>query len=487
MPKDRITGLIIRDDALEWTTLNRIRNRLEVFRSGRLALGEAADVAASRPERVCLGASDAAGGLGADLSDEVPSTQGLGTKAEALAKAADLKKGVTVGLSSAQLLLRVVDLPLVSDDELSSMVQLQVDKISPFPVESMVISHEVLEKRENTGRVLIAAVREDIVDLLGKTLKAAGIFPARIDAVVLGWWRLLRDAGEIRTEGRQVLLLIDGPASEIMAFENGIPILFRSLGTSEGFAEDEFVGEMAREVSYTLISLELEHGGGRPCSVSVWHRGEAPSMLVEKLHDECLCEVSTRSLESLPFVSEGLARRTAAMDGAKLDLTPTVWRTIEKEKLFKKRMFVTGGVIFGIWALGAVCFLSGFNYQERKLASLNEEQMKGQKPAKEVREMRRRIFMIRRYTDKTHSALECLREISMLQPASIDLTSFSYRKGEAVKISAEAESVDLVYDFKNKLDGSTFFLETSLQGPRRDNSKRKEVFDIEMKLPGGEQ
>ena len=70
------------------------------------------------------------------------------------------------------------------------------------------------------------------------------------------------------------------------------------------------------------------------------------------------------------------------------------------------------------------------------------------------------------------------------QPVGIDLTSFTYRKGEHVKIVGEAMDVDRVYDFKNKLDDSELFTKTSLQGPRFDKRKRKQVFDIEMTLAG---
>jgi len=101
--------------------------------------------------------------------------------------------------------------------------------------------------------------------------------------------------------------------------------------------------------------------------------------------------------------------------------------------------------------------------------------------------MRRRVFMIKRYMDRSDSALECLREISALQPRGIDLTSFSYRKGETLRISGEAETVDQVYSFKSKLEGSTLFVGAKLQGPRRDRKKRKEVFDIDLRLHGGAQ
>ena len=127
--------------------------------------------------------------------------------------------------------------------------------------------------------------------------------------------------------------------------------------------------------------------------------------------------------------------------------------------------------------------MGGLAWQGRRLAFLQAEQARWRAPALEVRDLRRRVFMIRRYQDRTYSALECLREISRVQPGGIDLSSFNYRKGEEVRISAAATAVELVYEFKNALDESALFGEASLQGPRTDRRKGREVFDVVLALP----
>lgn len=482
MARDQITGLVVSDEVLEWTTLCRVKERLQVVSSGRSQLSAVNGQLQGEEEETTddkQPTSPAQVGAGGRTTEFV--AERIKTECGAL------KGDVAVSFSSQQLIMRVVDLPAVSDDELSSMVQLQVDKFSPFPVESMVVSHEVLEKKDNTCRVLIAAAREETVDSLGKMLGLAGIFPSRVDAAMLGWWRLLVDAGEIAEEGRQVTLLMPGAVPEVIVSQDGVPIVFRSLWESEGLTEDEFVSETAREVGYTLMSLELEHGSGGKCSITVWHRGEPPVTLVEKLRSECLCEVDVRSLDSLPSLSEGLARRTAAREGVTLDLTPAAWRAAAKAWRLRRMVFITAGVLFGIWTAGAAGFLGGLYYQESKLASLTAEQAEWQEPATEVREMRRRVAMIKRYMDRAHSALECLREISMLQPEGIDLTSFNYKKAEVVKITGEADAGRVILDFIDKLNKSKLFSEI-ISGPQSyDRRKKKTTFSIDLRLPGGEQ
>lgn len=400
---------------------------------------------------------------------------------------AALEGQVIVGVPSDQLLLRTVHLPLVSDDELGSMVQLQVDKFSPFPVESMVVSHEVLETRNDDCLVLIAAVQEEIAESFGKTLRAAGIVPRRVDAAVLGWWRLLRDAGEAGGKGGHIVLLLSGAAPEIMVLRDGIPIVFRSLGENSGLTEDEFVDETVDEISHTIMSVELEHGVQERWSISLWRRGEGNERLAAALRDQCSCEVTVKSLDAFPSSAEGLARRAAEPDGKKLDMTPAAWRLADKSRSFKRRMLAASAAVFGIWLLLIVGIFGGFYLQQWSVDRLKLKKEELDKPAKKVTEIRSRVMVIKRYMDWTKSPLECLRETSSLQPHGVDMTSFTYRKGEGVKISGEADTVNLVYDFKNSLDGAHFFAGTTLDGPRHDPRKGKEMFNMDLKLPGGEQ
>jgi Tfp pilus assembly protein PilN len=91
--------------------------------------------------------------------------------------------------------------------------------------------------------------------------------------------------------------------------------------------------------------------------------------------------------------------------------------------------------------------------------------------------------MLKHYTDESHSALECLWEITRKLPDGVDLGSFSYRKGETIRITGEARLVDQIYNFKTALDESDLFVESVLQSVRRDRRKRREIFDIEIQLP----
>lgn len=405
------------------------------------------------------------------------------TRLQGEIRKAGLTGNVASGLPSEQLLLRVVSLPDVPDDELRSMVQLQVDKFSPFPVETTVVSHEVIERKDGKSLVLVAAAKEDVVQAVGTILGTVGLVPNRMDAEILGWWQVLKDAGQIQEKGRQVVLLLDTLLPEVIVFQEGKPVLFRSLGESEGLEGEDFDVETARAVSYTLMSVEMEHGNDA-YTIGVWHRGDARPGLIENLKSECSCDAVLHSLDTLPSVSEGLARRAAAGDG-RLNLVPAAWQARAESSLFKKRMVAVAMAAGGVWVLALLVFAGGFLFQKHRLHSLETEQARWHKQAREVADMRRRVLTVEHYMDTSHSALECLREISEWLPPGVSLTSFSYKKGEELKVSGEAGAVGDIYTFKTQLDESKFFVSSALNNVRLDARRGKQMFDVDIKLPGG--
>jgi hypothetical protein len=447
MAKESITGLVLREDGVEWTTLRGGRDAPAA--SGREVLSAADGAAdAERLRAACSGIA---------------------------------RSPVSLGIGSEHVLLRVLELPTVDDAELASMIALQVDKFSPFPVETMVTAWEVLGREGGTTRALVAAVRRDVVDTRGTRLTNAGLHVARVDATVLGWCTLLRRAEEIDPDARDVVVLFDGGAPEVVVFDHGLPVLFRSLDTCVGVFGDALAGELACEIGYTLMSAEMEQGPAERQRVTLWGAGDLAEAAV-RIGTDCGCRVRAQALETLGALSEGVAIRAARRAG--LDLTPPAWREAGRNRAFRRRLLGTAVTLGALWLAGAAVLLGGLAVERARETRLLREQARWREPANAVRELRRRVAIIKRYMNRSDSPLEFLRAVSAVLPAGIELTSFSYRKGEELRLSGEADRVEQVYEFKNRIDaGDMFQGESILQGPRSDRRKRKEVFDIIVELP----
>ena len=457
MAQNSITGLRVRDNLLEWTTLGSGKKGVEVLAYRQVKL------------------------------EGDPSADGLADpahRAEAIRRQCpDLTGPLTIGLAPGQMLMRVVDLPTTDPVEMADMIQLQVDQFSPFPEDRMAISYEVLRATETACLVLIAAVPKEQIESLGKLCHAAGLTILRIDVEIMGWWRLLADYGAIPAQGRHLLLLLEPSGGAWIAVQDGLLQAVKAISPMEGLTPEEYVEELAGDMGALIVSLDLERGvipvGGLDC----WSRDLDTTVIVARLQQELGQAVRLQSLEVLPPLSEGLARRMfnppfaahvrARGIQAVLDLVPSSWRTAETSQLFKKRLILAVGVVIGLWLVGVVGFVIGFQWNRLHLNRIEARLVELQKPAEDVRSLQRQVHSFETYLDRQHSALECLREISAVLPKDVDLNSFQFKKGKTVSLRGEARTVEPIYDFKKSLDKSTLF--KSIEMGSTQPSKRKDI------------
>ncbi len=390
-----------------------------------------------------------------------------------------------VGIPAGWVLLRVTDLPAAAPDELRGMAELQIDKFSPFPAEESAVSYELLADREGRARVLLSAVRTDTMDLLGGALQSAGIVPKRVDLNLLGWWRLMNDAGHVQAAGAQAFLILDDTCIDLVVTSAGVPLAMRSLTGLDDLPEEEVADEVAREIVYTLTSVDLERTGEHLAEIAIWHRGGGlAEALIRRLHDPFGLTARACALDTLPPLAEGLARRAAEAGPGHLDLAPPIWREADLRRRSRRRLIALTASLLGVWAVIVATLFGGLQYQRQKLARLEARLDRDKAPAELVRATRDRVLGLQQYVNRTHSSLECLRDVSDLLPPGIELKSFTYRKGKSVELSGEADSVTLVYDFKKEMEKSSLFTATDLPRTFR-TAQGKEVFKITATLPGG--
>lgn len=456
-----ITAVLVSGRRMEWTTLRRRKGRYEVAEQKSVEL----DIPEKREER---NNAEWAAGI----------KQALG----------GIKGHLTVVLHTESALLRAVDLPSADPEELAGMVELQVDKFSPFPVEHMAVAHEIIAQSGSSSRVLIAACRRDVVEQLGELFTAAGRQPDRIDVAAAGWWHLMREQQAVPAEGRHGILLVEETGTELVITQNGLPVVVRSLGAQHGASDEEFATEIAEETGYTLTSLESEWGSMASPDLTVWHRGEPPAVLLDRLTTECALQVKSQSLDALPLLTEGVARRDAGRESVILDLSPPEWKTMASERTGQRRLAVLVGSLIAAWLAILAVFFIVAHLDQAQSERLRKQIDALEGPAEEARALRQRVESLEQYADRTYSALECLREVSDLLPRGVELTSFTYRKGGAVNLRGQSPTVPPILDFFESLEKSELFAEVKPEGiTQAPGGRRNPEFRVTMNLPGAVQ
>lgn len=467
MKRTTATGVVIQGKGLEWTLVRENNGNIDVAASKQQEL-EIEDAVLTDPEQ-------------------------LGT--EIKRQCAELSGPVTLGLPYDQMLMRIVELPTTDPVEMNSMIGLQIDKFSPFPEDKIAVSYEVLANYEGGCRVLIVAVQKDVIEFMGTVFGTAGIKLHRIDADIMGWWRLISNHGDISDSNRHVILLLESGKGSWLIIQQGVPVLFNTASPGDDLSEEGYASEIVEELNSMILSLDVEHGAVPLNGLDIWHRNVDPENLVKCLQDEFNLKARVFSLDSLPLLSEGLARRllnppfvpsVGKLQGLRsvLDMVPLVWRQQEAASGVKRRLIIATGLILGVWVLSGSAFMAGFHVEKSRLKALENQMSLLREPTEEVRILQKRVKSFEQYLDRTHSGLECLREITRMLPEDVYLTSFKFRKGKNAFFRGEAISVEPIYDFKQALDKSSLFSRIDMGSTQP--SKRKgatfQTFQMSCKM-----
>ncbi len=459
MAKQLITGIRLCGSELQWTTLRNKKGATEVQDHQETTLEFASVEVPERnsPEMVAV-LKKACAGIKGDIGSSVPSDQAL---------------------------MRVAELPSTDVDELQGMVELQVDKISPFPAEHMAVSYEIVNQSESTSRVLIVGVRNEFVDELGEIFGGTGHTVHWVDVDILGWWQLLLDSGSIDESGRQFLLLSDEGGTELVVTHDGIPVLFRALGVG-GELSPEGVEELVEDIGYTLTTLEAEWGTAERTHVAIWSSGNVPEELTHCLHTDYKLPVEVHDLRELPPLSEGLARRFARTKGKYINLAPRSWVDREHSRHARHVLVALTVVFLSIWLGCVTAFMFMLGLQQKDLLNIQTASVELEAEAEEAKEIGEKVKSLERYADRSRSALECLREVSLLMPQGGDLTSFTFRKGKNVAIRGESPNEGPIYDFIAALEKSDMFVEAKSGDIKRKRRKSGTIteFTVTAALPG---
>lgn len=400
--------------------------------------------------------------------------------------AENIKGNVIVPLRSADLLMRVMELPATQDDEITDMVGFQVDKISPFPTDQIAISHEVLQQSEDTSLVLMVAAKRSCIDSIGDAFGEKGIRIHSIDSRDLGWMQLLNDGDHVSQEGCEIIILDDGIEFSLVVVNDGIPIAFRMLHAQSD--KTDVIEELAYEIGYTLISLDAEHDLAPPSAIQYWSHGELSATLREQLADKSGLTIHPHSLGDLPPLSEGIIRRALA-DGSRIELIPREWIEHEKNKQLRKKTILATSVIAGIWLVILLGFFTTYRIRDMQLSSVKKRADAVQPAGEQALQNRKKLKTLKVYTDRSDSALECLREVTRLLPGGdIEFLSYNYNKAKGVTLRGSASSDNVIDDFFITLSKSSLFEELKNQSSSKKTTKgvRRSIFSVTLVLPSGE-
>jgi len=345
-----------------------------------------------------------------------------------------------------QIFLRVLHLPVVDRTELVSMVEFQLEKVSPLPVAQIVWTIEVLPPAENIQPVIVLlAARDKVAQFLGE-IEEDGFLADRLEFPLLH-------------------VLLNAPPSE-----DGIWIYAQAesehhlalvawwvSGTLQNLqlltvpASDPAAHWLVEELNKIAWAGELEgwvpgplpiHLTAPPEVATAWQPGllqwsGQPVVLHETLSKTALAEISARR---------------AVREVSQANLLPAE-ETARYRQIFIDRLWMRGiAAVFVIYMVGVAAYFGLLQYWKFKQSRLEGAVAVMSGSYTNAIQLKERVQVLQDQLNLKYAALDCWKAASELLPADLSLTSLEYSRDKLnLRGTAAQEDSSQVLAYSQKL------------------------------------
>ena len=345
--------------------------------------------------------------------------------------------------------LRVIELPKSSVGETLSMVELQLEKISPLPVTQIVWTLEVLASApaENLQTVIVVIVERKVVEeFLGK-LEAQGYLADRLEVPMLDQLAAVSPT----EEGAWIYptVLNSQPAALVAWWFGGA---LRNLSLVVLPVTGERAKSFQAQVAQFVWAGELE---GWLTASPKWHlvaEGATADEWRTFLNDGLGEPVTVTPPMPLPELAARTARRATAASPDAL-LLPAEFATRYRQQ-FVDRLWLRGlmatGVLYAIGVVIYFCAIVVLSYKtgqvEQRAASVSGSYTNAQMTLA-------RFKVLKERQDLKYAALDSWKLVANFLPEGISLQRFSFGDGRKLTLSGTVmqDQTTAITDFYDAL------------------------------------
>jgi hypothetical protein len=391
-------------------------------------------------------------------------------------------------LPPEQVFLRVAQFPASDFDETVSMVELQLEKLSPMPVTQIVWSIQVLPHKEGNLQTVIVMIvsRNAVEEFLGK-LEGQGYLADRLEMPRLDQLQatvITKDGAWIYPESGSA-----SPAALVAWWYGGVlqnlalialPLANRPASLREQLLQMAWAGELE----------------GWLTAPPAWHLVADAALAAE--WESVLREGLEQPIEVIaPLAPPALAVLTAARvahSESQANLLPAEFSTRYQQQ-FIDRLWMRGlGTVIGLYLVGVLIYfawlqfaLMGTNKVEQDVVSLGPTYTN-------ALQFKARFQVLKDRQDLKWAALNCWKAVAELLPDGATLVGFNFDSGKRLKLHGEApgDQTQPILNFeadlrKVKVNDQPLF--DSMAG-QRPNFRRKQgdivTWDCELELKRAE-
>jgi hypothetical protein len=353
-------------------------------------------------------------------------------------------------LPPENIFLRIIELPKSSFGETLSMVELQLEKLSPIPVTQIVWTLQLLPQSpaENIQTVIVVIVERKVVEeFLGK-LETQGYLADQLEVPMLD--RLA--ATTAQEDGAWIYpAFLNGQNAALVAWWFGGAL--RSLSYIVLSADGDRAKSLKEQVAQLVWAGELE---GWLTGPPRWHliaEGELAGEWEGFLRDGLGEPVGATKLTPLPELAAHTARRATTADASTPQLLPAEFSTRYHQQ-FVDRLWLRGlmatGVLYAIGVLIYFCATGVLGYQTHKV----EDQVRAISGSyTNTLQLKARCEVLQERQALKYAALDCWKLVADRLPAGISLQRFSFGNGSKLALNGTVtpDQITPITDFYDAL------------------------------------
>ena len=335
-------------------------------------------------------------------------------------------------LPPERVFLRVAQFPASDFDETLSMVELQLEKLSPMPLTQIVWSIQVLPHAEGNLQtvVVMIAARNDVEEFLGQ-LEGQGFMADRLDLPLLDQLQ----ATTVTEDGAWIYPEAPGGRNAaLVAWWYGGVLRNLDLITLPAANRPEGLKEQLLQMAW---AGELE---GWLTAPPAWH-------LVADANTAAEWEPALRAgLEqpvevSAPVPIAGLAALTAtraAQAGPEGNLLPAEFSTRYHQQ-FVDRLWMRGlGAVVALYLVGVLIYFARLQLELYRTHLVEQTVAKLGPTYTNAIQLRDRVKVLKERQELKFAALECWKAVAELLPDGITLDGYNFSDGKKLTLSGSA-------------------------------------------------
>lgn len=391
-------------------------------------------------------------------------------------------------LPPEKVFLRVLHLPVSPFEELLSMVELQLEKISPLPVTQIVWTiHLLPHPMDNLQAVIVIIVERSIVQEFMGGLEGQGYLADRLETPMIDQLMATRvdvDGAWIypsRDTGKFTALVAWWYGGELrnLGLVHIPPVENRGVLLEEQLRQMTWAGEiegwLKSPPKWRLVADDVTVEAWRPM-FQTWV-DETIKVIPPLTPAEMATAAANRVVKSDPRAS----------------LLPLEYSTRYHQE-FIDRLWIRGlGAVLGVYVLAVMAYFAWDSLQEYFTGQVEYQVRTQSMQYTNTLQLRDKLKVLQDRQTLKFASLNCWKAVAELLPEGITLQTFDFKNGRSMILrgSAPADQVSLVHEFNEKLrkfmdDGQQLFQKVDVAHTQLDPSRTTVSWDFSADLARGD-